>query len=130
MAKSSNDMKEYIKLEARHFFSEEAVSIKPLREVELTIEFEGTENLMAKIGVHEVTLQSGAKYFATEGGWGPKSMRYMQGMELPDPETAAKRHVVTMIAMMARQNPNLEGFAEEIADYLELPEQFRGLKKL
>ncbi len=111
------EMVEYLDVEVPHYLEDGVKDVKPIDD----FEYDLGEGLVAKTRVYEVQLDSGKRVFAVEGGF-TDSIKNVYGQELPDAETASKVHLYMVAVTICR----LRGEdLKEIADYLELPEQFR-----
>ncbi|MBI2146195.1 hypothetical protein HYU22_02555 [Candidatus Woesearchaeota archaeon] len=109
-------MVRYLQREVPHYLQDGVRDVKPAGD----FEYDLGEGLVAKIRVYEVQLNSGKKVFAAEGGF-VGSIKNVYHQELPDAETASKVHIYADAALKGLRGKDLT----EVAEWLELPEQFR-----
>ena len=111
-----DEMRSYLSLEVRHVFQE------GFTDVQLVGSFEhDLEAKKATTTVYEVTLESGKRVFAVDGGIN-RSVRCVYPQDLPNAETASKCHLYTALAL----NPNVNrDQAEQFAEFLGLPAEYR-----
>jgi hypothetical protein len=114
-------MGDYLAREVPHYFQEPLQSYQELERVNLELD----KDLVLPVIVYEVVLGSGKRIYACEGGLPNFKANNVYAAAFPDPATAAKFHVYTLLKMLERQNPDMKGSAEEFADFIELPIGYR-----
>lgn len=90
-----SEMRRYLELEVPHYLSDSIQDIKAVGDFTFPL----VDEIEAKMKVYEVTLGSGKKVFAVEGGW-QGEVRNVYANELPDAETAAKVHLFTLAKLL------------------------------
>jgi|SRR3989344_2346189 len=123
--KDLEDITRYLKLE-KNTLGEDFSSVKYVGEFTYPIRDMGT----AKTKVYEVQLNSGRKIFAVRGGYeyvGP--LNNVISEEVPNAEVASKLHLYKLSVYSLRFGLSFEDL-EEVADDLNLPENFRIKKKV
>lgn len=117
---SMREMLKYLELEVPHYLRDSVADCHFAG----SFKFQLSEDIMAETDVYEVILSSGKKVFAVEGGWNG-TLQNVYAQYIPDAETAAKIHTYTLLKLLEKDNPEVRGIADDIADEMGLLKEFR-----